>query len=228
MPSFPAPEDRLVLEPDCERCPALADCRDRIAWGNGPRDADVLVVGEAPAAGVEPRSTDNASGDEPRAGDPDRDAWRGGNRTGLAYTSAHSGRRIRDLLAAAGHPDAFYTNAVKCFPADPEDPATNREPTPEERATCREHLLTELDVVDPAVAVPTGKHATTSLFAAADRDLEGFLDAVLDPVALPTLEVTALPLLHPSYQDVWRARLGYDDAAAYRDAVRERLDDCLE
>ncbi len=210
MPAVPDPEDRLVLEPDCERCPALADCRDRIAWGNGPRDADVLVVGEAPAAG-----------------DPDRDAWRGGNRTGLAYTSAHSGRRIRDLLAAVGHPDAFYTNAVKCFPADPADPTTNREPTPEERAACRAHLLTELDVVDPAVAVPTGKHATTSLFAAADRDLDGFLDSVLEPVALPTLGVTALPLLHPSYQDVWRSRLGYDDAAAYREAVAERLAECL-
>lgn len=215
MPAFPDPEDRLVRDPDCRRCPALVDARERIAWGNGPRDAAVMVVGEAPAAG------------RPAGADPGG-RWRGGNRTGLAYTSAHSGRRIRGLLASVGHPDAFYTNAVKCFPADPDDPSTNREPTAEERRTCRDHLLAELDLVDPAVVVPTGRHATTSLFAAAGRDLDGFLDAVLTPVDLSALDVTALPLLHPSYQDVWRGRLGYEDAAAYREAVGERLADCLE
>jgi len=214
MPAFPDPEDRLVLEPDCRRCPALVDCRDRIAWGTGPRDADVMVVGEAPAAGAAP--------DENSAADP----WRGGNRTGMAYTSAHSGRRIRELLAAAGYPDAFYTNAVKCFPADPEDLSTNREPTAAERERCRDHLLAELDVVDPSVVVPTGNHATASLFAAGGRALDGFLDSVLTPVSLPDLDVTALPLLHPSYQDVWRSRLGYEDAAAYRAAVEDRLDEC--
>ncbi len=216
MPTFPDPEDRLVLEPDCGRCPDLADCRDRIAWGNGPRDAEVMVVGEAPAAGADPED-----------GDSSVDPWRGGNRTGVAYTSAHSGRRIRELLAGVGYPEAFYTNAVKCFPADPEDPSTNREPTAAERERCRDHLLTELDAVDPAVVVPTGKHATTSLFAAADRDLDRFLDAVLAPVSLPELGVTALPLLHPSYQAVWRSRLGFSDAAAYRSAVGDRLDDCV-
>jgi uracil-DNA glycosylase family 4 len=208
MPSFPGSDERLVLAPDCRRCPALAECRTEIAWGVGPTDADVVVVGEAPAAG------DPAERAAP---------WHGGNHTGMAYTSRHSGRRIRALLAAAGYPDAFYTNAVKCFPAAPEDPSTNREPTAEERTNCREHLLAELETVDPAVVVPTGKHATTSLFAAADRDLDGFLDAALTPVELPALGATAVPLLHPSYQDVWRGRLGYDDAAAYRDAVARAL-----
>jgi uracil-DNA glycosylase family 4 len=210
MPAFPDPEDRLVLEPDCQRCPKLAESRTCIAWGNGPRDADVMVIGEAPAAG-----------------DDGAERWRGGNHTGMAYTSTHSGRRIRDLLAAAGHPEAFYTNAVKCFPADPEDPSTNREPTGEERASCRDHLLAELELVDPSVVVPTGKHATASLLSAAGRNLDGFLDAVLEPVELPELGVTALPILHPSYRNVWRGRIGYDSAAAYREAVRERLADCL-
>jgi uracil-DNA glycosylase family 4 len=197
-PTPPDPDDALVLAPDCRRCPALVEGRDRIAWGNGPLDAAVMVVGEAPAAG-----------------DPDDPEWPGGNRSGLAYTSRHSGRRIRSLLADVGV-DAFYTNAVKCFPPDGE--GSNREPTPAERSNCRDHLRAEIATVDPAVVLPTGKHATTSLLAAEGRELDGFLERVLEPIDCPSLGVTAIPLLHPSYADVWRSRLGHD-----RDSYREAL-----
>jgi uracil-DNA glycosylase family 4 len=186
----PDPDSALVLAPDCRRCPGLVDSRDRIAWGNGPRDAEVVVVGEAPAAG-----------------DPAADDWPGGNRSGLAYTSRHSGRRVRRLLAAVGvHDRAFYTNAVKCFPGDD----GNREPTATERANCRDHLRTEVATVDPTVLVATGKHATATLLAVEGREVDGFLDRVLDPTPCPTLDATLVPLLHPSYQAVWLARLGYD------------------
>ncbi|WP_256295863.1 uracil-DNA glycosylase [Haloarchaeobius salinus] len=191
MTRFPQPDDRLVVEPGCERCPALVDCRERIAWGNGPTDADVVVVGEAPASG-----------------EPDADSWRGGNWTGMAYTSRHSGRRVRGLLADAGFPGAFYTNAVNCFPCDGD--GSNREPTAEELANCRDHLGTELEAVDPSVVVPTGKHATETVFAFDDRALDGFLDAVLSPVESGVLGCAVLPILHPSYQDVWVSRLGYE------------------
>jgi len=193
MPTFPSDDDRLVLEPDCRRCPALVEDRECISWGNGPRDAAVLVVGEAPGAG-----------------DPDADRWRGGNWTGKAYTSRHSGRRIRDLVADAGVDRAFFTNAVKCFPSDGD--GGNREPTDEERATCRDHLEREVEIVDPAVVLATGRHATESLLSTDGRSLDGFVDRVLDPIAVDSLAVTVVPLLHPSYQDVWLGRLGYDRA----------------
>jgi len=212
-PAFPT--ERHVLEPDCGRCPALAACRTRISWGTGPSDADVVVVGEAPAAG-----------------DPDADRWRGGNLTGHAYTSRHSGRRVRRLLAGAGLDDrTYYTNAVKCFPRDPDAAGeTNREPTPAERRNCRTHLRTELAEVRPTVVCPTGKHATASVLALADAELDGFLDAVLEPRPLPLgdgREPTVLPLLHPSYRDVWRARLGYDDGE-YVATARETIADLVE
>lgn len=206
-PRFPDPDERLVVEPDCKRCPALVNCRERISWGVGPRDAAVMVVGEAPGTG-----------------DPDEDRWRGGNHTGMAYTSRHSGRRVRETMRLAGVERAYYTNAVKCLPCNGEG---TREPTPEERATCREHLLTEVATVAPRVLATTGKHATQSALAAADRDLDGFLDSVLDPVPCPELGVTVLPLVHPSYRDVWIARLGYD-YHEYVDAVRERIDAALD
>ncbi|MFB6101669.1 MAG: uracil-DNA glycosylase family protein [Haloplanus sp.] len=218
----PDSDDALVLDSDCRRCPALVDARDRIAWGNGPTDADVMVVGEAPAAG-----------------DPDAPDWPGGNRSGLAYTSRYSGRRIRSLMAnvgvdgaeprsassrsAAGDADAFYTNAVKCYPPDGE--GSNREPTPAERSNCRAHLRAELDAVDPVVVLPTGKHATVSLLALAGRELDGFLEYVLEPLDCPELGTTVVPLLHPSYADVWRSRLGYD-RESYREELRETLRSC--
>ncbi|WP_394353548.1 hypothetical protein [Halosimplex rubrum] len=38
MPEFPDPDTRNALAEDCRRCPALTECRERIAWGNGPGD----------------------------------------------------------------------------------------------------------------------------------------------------------------------------------------------
>ncbi|ELY98123.1 uracil-DNA glycosylase [Natrialba asiatica] len=206
-PEFP--DSRHVFEANCTRCPALTENRECISWGTGSLDASVLVVGEAPGHGH-----------------PDADRWRGGNWTGKAYTSRHSGRRIRRMLDRVGYgDDAYYTNAVKCFPADPEDPATNREPTPEERANCRPHLLAEIDAVDPTVVLATGKHATKTALAAADRELDGFLETVLDPLRCAPLDAWLVPILHPSYQDVWIGRLGFEPDE-YLDALRETLDEC--
>lgn len=213
VPEFPDDGARNVLAPDCRKCPEPAEARTCISWGNGPLDASLAVVGEAPAAG-----------------DPAADRWRGGNLTGLAYTSRASGRKVRDLVADAGYAgDCYYTNAVKCFPpeGDPDgraDPATadNRDPTAEERANCRPYLLREVEAVAPDCVLATGKHATRSLLAVEGEDLDGFLDAVLERRECPTLGAPVVPLLHPSYQEVWLSRLGYD-YEEYVDAVRETV-----
>lgn len=200
------PDTCNVLEPDCRRCPALVECRERVSWGTGPLDATVMVVGEAPGAG-----------------NPDAERWRGGNWTGKAYTTRHSGRRVRDLVADAGYAgDAYFTNAVKCFP-EAED-GSNREPTAGERANCRDHLDREIERVDPAVVLATGRHATRTMLAFDGDALDGFVDGVLDPVECEALGVAVLPLLHPSYQDVWTARLGYDGEDEYVATVAEAVD----
>ncbi|RQG94680.1 uracil-DNA glycosylase [Natrarchaeobius chitinivorans] len=207
-PAFP--DSRHVLEAGCARCPALARHRECISWGTGSLEASVFVIGEAPGYG-----------------NPEADRWRGGNWTGKAYTSRHSGRRIRRMLERIGYDDAYYTNAVKCFPADPDDPSSNREPTPEERANCRPHLRSELETVDPEVVIATGKHATATVLAAEGRDLEGFLETVLEPIRCTELGVHLVPVVHPSYQDVWIGRLGYEPAE-YLEAIGETLDRLCE
>lgn len=209
---FPDPDSRNVLEPGCARCPELVASRERISWGNGSLSADVMVVGEAPGAGRPPG--DDADGD----GGGDDDRWRGGNYTGLAYTARHSGRVIRGLFADLGYgPDELYvTNAVKCHPPG------NRDPTDGELDACFDHLRAELDAVDPAVVATTGRHATRVVLEREGHELDGFVDSVLDPVECPTLGATVLPLLHPAYQHVWVARMGYDPEG-YREAVGAAL-----
>lgn len=206
MPAFPDPDTRNVLDPGCSRCPELAACRSEISWGNGPHDASVLVVGEAPAAG-----------------NPDAERWQGGNLTGLAYTSRHSGRLVRDLFDELGY-DPYYTNAVKCYPSDGE--GSNREPTAEELSNCREHLAAEIEGVEPGVVVTTGKHATETVLAFEDVETDGFLDSVLEPVRCESLGVVVVPILHPSYQNIWLARLGYE-REEYVAALGSRIETCL-
>lgn len=211
-PAYPDPATRNVLEPECSRCPALADARERIAWGNGSTAADVVAVGEAPGSG-----------------DPDAARWQGGNWTGLAYTARHSGRIVRSLFERLGYGpgDVYLTNAVKCFPAAPDDPTTNREPTAIERRTCFDHLASELAQVDPAVVVTTGRHATTALLEREGIALDGFVDRILEPVGCPTLDVTVVPILHPSYQSVWLSRLDLTEAA-YTAQLGNVIDAVLE
>jgi uracil-DNA glycosylase family 4 len=205
MPEYPDPDSKNVLAPGCERCPALADAREHISWGNGSLDADLVVVGEAPGAGT-----------------PEADRWKGGNWTGMAYTARHSGRKIRDLFADLGfeNDELYFTNAVKCFP-EGED-GSNREPSRKERANCRPYLEREIMDIEPRAVIGTGKHATTSLLAAEGHSIDGFLDSILEPVALGSLETTLVPVLHPSYQAVWLSRLDYT-YESYLDAIAETL-----
>jgi len=206
VPEFPDADTRNALQPGCERCPALAESRNCISWGQGSLDADLVVVGEAPGAG-----------------DPDAERWRGGDHTGMAYTIRHSGRRVRELAADLGHPDAYFTNAVKCHPPE------NRAPTAEERETCRVHLETELAAVEPAAVLATGKHATTSLLSLADSGVDGFVSTVGDcvregePLDWPGFDAALVPALHPSYEDVWRSRLDLS-RDEYVDGLRAALD----
>lgn len=202
--TYPDPSDRNRLADDCKRCPALVESRTRISWGVGSTTATLVIVGEAPGAG-----------------DPDADRWKGGNHTGMAYTSRHSGRRIRTLFRSLGYApgELYFTNAVKCFPGDGN--GSNREPTETERTNCRPYLLGEIETIEPSCVVPTGRHATESLLSATGRTLDGFLETVLEPIETERFP-PIVPVLHPSYREIWVDRLGYD-ADGYERAIGETL-----
>jgi uracil-DNA glycosylase family 4 len=123
-----------------------------------------------------------------------------------------------------GPDDLYVTNAVKCFPSDG---TSNRPPTVEERRSCLSHLLTEIEQVDPAIIVATGKQATMAVLDHEGLDLDGFVESILEPIDCPKLGMILLPILHPAYQHVWIPRLGYDRAdylQAIEVAIAEALD----
>ncbi len=83
----------------CERCPALVECRSRIVNGDGPEDADLCLVGEAPGQ------------QEDLEGRP---------------FVGRSGTVLDEVLAAAGpgREAVRIVNSVRCRPPENRDPKT--------------------------------------------------------------------------------------------------------
>jgi uracil-DNA glycosylase family 4 len=141
---------------DCHRCPRLVAWREQVArdkrrayadwdyWGRpvpsfGDPDADVMIVGLAPAA-------------------------HGANRTGRMFTGDRSGDWLFAALHRAGfanqptatHADdgleltgAIVTSPVKCAPPQ-------NKPTTGERDNCAPFLAAETALIDPKVIIALG------------------------------------------------------------------------
>lgn len=111
----------------------LAAGRTNVVFGVGDPSADLMFVGEGPGA------------EEDLQGEP---------------FVGRSGRFLdRLVLEEMGLTrDRFYiANVVKCRPPG------NRDPHPDEIASCRPYLEAQIDLVDPAVVVTLGNFATKLL-----------------------------------------------------------------
>ena len=82
---------------NCTRCP-LHETRTRTVFGTGNRNADWLIIGEAPGR------------DEDREGEP---------------FVGRAGRLLTEMLFAAGYQrkDVYITNILKCRPPNNRDPS---------------------------------------------------------------------------------------------------------
>jgi uracil-DNA glycosylase family 4 len=205
-------EARVV---NCRLCPRLVEWREETArvkrrayrdeeyWGRpvpgwGDRDAQLLVVGLAPAA-------------------------HGGNRTGRVFTGDSSGDFLYGALHRAGFANqphsvrmgdglaltnAYIAAAARCAPPD-------NKPTPEELATCRPYLEQEIALLDRLkVIVALGRIGYEAVLKVYERQL-GFLgrSALLPQFAhaaviplggeLPTVVAS----YHPSRQNTQTGRL---------------------
>lgn len=85
-----------LRNPNCQRCPLHETARTVCVGGDGPIDAEVVVIGEAP-------------GDEE-------------DRSGRPFVG-RSGKLIREELRKAGLNSVYITNIVKCRPPDNRAPA---------------------------------------------------------------------------------------------------------
>ena len=122
----------------CTRCPRMAGRRRVLGSGNGPSDARLLFVAEAPGRF-------------------------GGDRTAVPLHGDRSGTTFAYLLAAAGldRGAVFVTNAVLCNPRDAA--GRNARPAPAELRNCSAHLAAQIAVLEPPWVVALGHTALRAL-----------------------------------------------------------------
>jgi uracil-DNA glycosylase family 4 len=111
----------------------LARGRTNVVFGVGDPNADLMFVGEGPGA------------QEDLQGEP---------------FVGRSGKLLDQLVQeelGVTRRDFYIANTVKCRPPG------NRDPLPEEIASCRPYLEAQLDIVDPKVVVTLGNFATKLL-----------------------------------------------------------------
>jgi DNA polymerase len=111
----------------CTRC-GLHAGRTQTVFGVGRRDAEVMVIGEAPGA------------DEDRQGEP---------------FVGRAGQLLNAMLRAIGLPrsEVYIANILKCRPPN------NRDPQPDESATCTPYLTRQIGLVRPRVLLAVGRIA---------------------------------------------------------------------
>ena len=129
LPTLPDDYDALRdLALGCTRCD-LSRTRTQVVFSDGPPDARLMVVGEAPGANED--------------------------ETGLPFVGA-AGKYLDLLLATVGlsREDSVYiANVLKCRPPG------NRNPTELEIETCSPYLRKQIDLVRPRALLAVGSFA---------------------------------------------------------------------
>ena len=137
------PESRSLMRlreaaAECRGCPLYRDATQTV-FGEGARDAELMLVGETP-------------GDqEDLAGHP---------------FVGPAGRLLDEALAAVGveRKDVYVTNAVKHFKWEPRGKRRlHKKPSAREAAACRPWFLAELEAVEPRTIVCLGATAAQAL-----------------------------------------------------------------
>ena len=116
----------------CTAC-KLSATRTQGVLGVGDRNADWLVIGEAPGA------------DEDRVGEP---------------FVGQAGKLLDAMLAAIGlkrGENVYIANVLKSRPPG------NRNPEPDEVAACRPYLLAQIELIRPKLILALGRFAAQSL-----------------------------------------------------------------
>ena len=113
----------------CQKC-ALADKRTNVVFGVGPRDAEVMFIGEGPG------ENEDLQG-EPFVG--------------------RGGKLLDDMLELIDldrHKNVYIANIVKCRPPH------NRDPLPTESEACMPWLREQFKLLQPKIVVCLGRIAS--------------------------------------------------------------------
>jgi DNA polymerase len=137
--------------------------------------------------------------------------------------TGQAGMLIRRALWSVGHPryrdleDLFYmTDVVKCHPAAPANPSSNRSPRRVEVEACADYLVREIEVLRPSVIVAFGKAAAENVRRAVSRAVETsvashYFKGLLQP------EIMTFP--HPSPRNQATILKHYRSMRTFEDAI---------
>lgn len=155
------------LEREASACTRcpLSSGRTTVVFGVGDPGADLMLVGEGPGR------------EEDLKGEP---------------FVGRSGQLLDRLLheeLGIGRDHVYIANVVKCRPPG------NRDPRPDEVASCRPYLERQIELVDPRVVVTLGNFATRLLLDTTEgiRSLRG------RAYPYPPRRTVVVPTFHPSF-----------------------------
>ena len=117
---------------------ALGTLREKMVFGMGNPDAEIFLIGEAPAH------------NEEKDGEP--------------FTGP-AGQKLNDILKAMGlsRESVYLTNLVKFRPAMARQTTNNRKPSAQEMAVFAPFIMAEIAVVQPKVIIVLGNTAAEGL-----------------------------------------------------------------
>jgi uracil-DNA glycosylase family 4 len=124
------------LNAGCTACDLHTSARTVCVAGQGPSNASIMIVGEAP----------------------------GRNEDAYGYPFiGRAGELLDNLLMETGfrREDCFVTNVIKCRPTDSE--GKDRAPNAREIKACRQYIIGELQAVQPRYVIPLGNIALKAL-----------------------------------------------------------------
>ena len=155
-------EQLAVEASSCTAC-RLSETRNKVVFGVGDPEADLLFVGEGPGA------------QEDQQGEP---------------FVGRSGELLDKLVAeemGLTRQGFYIANVVKCRPPG------NRDPKPDEIEACNDFLEGQVDVIAPKVVVTVGRFAAQALLQTADgiNKLRGRSYPFRSGVLIPTFHPAA-------------------------------------
>jgi len=130
----------------CTRCPTMEGQPRVLSAANGDESARCLVIAEAPGP-------------------------HGAVSTGVPLKGDRTGDSFDKLLAVSGidRTELFISNAVLCSPRT--DAGKGRKPAKAEVKRCTHFVAALIEALDPAIVVPLGATALSSLGAIEGHDL---------------------------------------------------------
>jgi len=160
---------------DCTRCKLHTLGRTQVVFGVGNPNADLMFVGEAPGA--------------------DEDVQ------GIPFVG-RAGQLLTDIIEKGlkiPRKDVYIANVIKCRPPQ------NRNPEPDEVATCEPFLFRQIDVIQPKVIVALGKFGAQTLLRTLDpiSRLRGRVFDYRGAKLIPTFHPAYLLRNPSSKREVW-------------------------